>query len=189
MIQLIFEGPKGSGKSTLTERYSKKYEAKVEHFSGDRHLLTQQFLQDATSRKNVIYDRGWLSYLIYGYIWNATQQFNAEIDGPKLTLHSWAPLGDSQFQSLIDATQQKYVILYSSNYQLLVDRLNARSENAGKHYTKKELQDLKKSNTMFKHYGKMMQELYGDKIIAIDIAKTQDFKELDQLILGENHEQ
>ena len=189
MIQLIFEGPKGSGKSTLTERYSKKYDAKVEHFSGDRHLLTQQFLKDATSRKNVIYDRGWLSYLIYGYIWNATQQFNAEIDGPKLTLHSWAPLGDSQFQSLIDATQQKYVILYSSNYQLLVDRLNARSENAGKHYTKKELQDLKKSNTMFKHYGKMMIELYGDKVIVIDIAKTQDFKELDQLILGENHEQ
>ena len=189
MIQLIFEGPKGSGKSTLTEHYSKKYDAKVEHFSGDRHLLTQQFLQDATSRKNVIYDRGWLSYLIYGYIWNATQQFNAEIDGPKLTLHSWSPLGDSQFQSLIDATQQKYVILYSSNYQLLVDRLNARSENAGKHYTKKELQDLKKSNTMFKHYGKMMQELYGDKVITIDIAKTQDFKELDQLIVGENHEQ
>ena len=178
MIHYVLEGPKGSGKSTLSRELAQLHQSAVQHFSSENYLKMSQLLHDSTSHESVIYDRGWLSYLIYGFLWNAEQDFVVHHDGPEMMIRTWAPLHKGHFNELIDAIQYHYIIFYSSNDDLLLKRLEKRAVEEGKGYTKHEKEVLKESNIMFKHYAKLFKDLYPDKVIAIDIANTESLNQL-----------
>ena len=178
MIHYVLEGPKGSGKSTLGRELAQLHQSTVRHFSSENYLKLSQLLHDSTSHESVIYDRGWLSYLIYGFLWNAEQDFTVHHDGPEMMIKTWAPLHKGHFNELVDAIKHHYIIFYSSDPELLLARLEKRTVEEGKGYTKHEKEILKESNIMFKHYAKLFKDLYPDKVIAVDIANKESLKHL-----------
>ena len=174
MIHYVLEGPKGSGKSTLGRELAQLHQSTVQHFSSDNYLKMSQLLHES-----VIYDRGWLSYLIYGFLWNAEQDFTVHRDGPEMMIRTWAPLHKGHFNELVDAIKYHYIIFYSSDVDLLLNRLDSiDAALESKEYNKSEKEILKESNIMFKHYAKLFKDLYPDKVIAIDIANKESLNQL-----------
>lgn len=185
-INYIIEGPKGVGKSTLANQLSLKFDNHVivKHFDSTHLLDMNEMNQHKIERTNYIYDRGYLSYLVYGWVQNYHQSFETIVNHDKIILKSWSPLSREHFVEWlnnVDEENGKIYIMYASDWLVLKDRIMKREKESGKGATQDELEALEMSNTMFKHYAfilKKMEEIENkknnkshNKIIPIDICE------------------
>lgn len=172
MISYIIEGPKGSGKSTLSNLIQNQFGGEIKHYNGDNYLTTEKLINDKQSDKLFIHDRGFLSYFVYGFVSNIKQDNDFEIStiGSQLNIKVWAPLTQNDFTDWIDSCDNKLIILYASDDKLLFDRIKKRESEIGKGATKKELSFIKNSNQLFYTMGQMFKFLRPEKVELLDIC-------------------
>lgn len=189
MLLYNFEGPKGTGKSTLSKLLANYHEVhdktpvEIRHFDSDNIVGYKDLLDAQDAPYNLIFDRGLLSYQLYDWLWNNGLSECVEKDYLGLSVSLKQPVNKSHFDTLMNEIRYKYVILYSSNPELLEMRIEKRKLEDGKGMTSLEKQTLRESNAYYKAMGEFLKYLYPDKVLLIDIADEQTPEELMEQIL------
>lgn len=168
------EGPKGSGKSTLTQMLMSTGVAdELHYYDGNWETLVTEssVYADHNSKFKFIHERGFLSQIIYTLMSDANPDFEGRsfYDGPKMTFSTWRVTPLPTMLNYIDLLHHKLVIMYADDPELLLDRITKRKEQTGKYATEAELQVLKNSNILFKYFGQMLKELRPDKVMLFKI--------------------
>lgn len=185
MLLYNIDGPKGSGKSTLAKELSNRYKARLEYFDSTR-VVTDSDFDINFLKDDVIFERGMLSYMIYGFLWNAQQEFEVIHKFNEMTVKTWTPMSAMHFDKLIETIKHKFIILYSSDSDLLIDRINSREKETGKGATDFEMSQIKDSNQLFKSWGEYFAKKYPDKILLIDVLQFSSVDEIIDLIERSN---
>lgn len=189
MLLYNFEGPKGTGKSTLSKLLANYHEVhdkapvEIRHFDSDNIVGYKDLLDAQDAPYNLIFDRGLLSYQLYDWLWNNGLSECVEKDYLGLSVSLKQPVNKNHFDTLMNEIRYKYVILYSSNPELLEMRIEKRKHEDGKGMTPLEKQTLRESNAYYKAMGDFLKYLYPDKVLLIDIADEQTPEELMEQIL------
>lgn len=189
MLLYNFEGPKGTGKSTLSKLLANYHEVhdkapvEIRHFDSDNIVGYKDLLDAQDAPYNLIFDRGLLSYQLYDWLWNNGLSEAVDKDYLGLTVSLKQPVNKNHFDTLMNEIRYKYVILYSSNPELLEMRIEKRKHEDGKGMTSLEKQTLRESNAYYKAMGEFLKYLYPDKVLLIDIADEQTPEELMEQIL------
>ena len=189
MLLYNFEGPKGTGKSTLSKLLATHYElhnrvpVEIRHFDSDNIVSYKDLLDTESESYDLIFDRGLLSYQLYDWLWNNGLSECVEKDYLGLSVSLKQPVNKNHFDTLMNEIRYKYVILYSSNPDLLETRIENRRQESGKGMTPLEKQTLRESNVYYKAMGEFLKYLYPDKVLLIDIADEQTPEELMEQIL------
>lgn len=189
MLLYNFEGPKGTGKSTLSKLLANYHEVhdkapvEIRHFDSDNIVGYKDLLDAQDAPYNLIFDRGLLSYQLYDWLWNNGLSEAVDKDYLGLTVSLKQPVNKNHFDTLMNEIRYKYVILYSSNPELLEMRIEKRKHEDGKGMTSLEKQTLRESNAYYKAMGEFLKYLYPDEVLLIDIADEQTPEELMEQIL------
>lgn len=178
------EGPKGSGKSTLTQLFMSNHIVdEIHYYDGNwKTLVSESSVHaDHASKFKFIHERGFLSQIIYTFMANANPDFEGRsyYDGPKMTFSTWRITPLPIMLDYIDNLKHKLVILYAEDSNTLIDRLNLRKEQTGKYATDNELEVLKNSNILFKYFGQMLKEMKPDKVMLLRI---EDFDSAESIM-------
>lgn len=190
MLLYNFEGPKGSGKSTLSKLIADYYEVRkgrpveIRHFDSDNIVGYKDLLD--TQDHDLIFDRGLLSYQLYDWLWDNGLSESVDKDYLGLSISLKQPVNKKHFDILLNEIRYKYVILYSSNPELLETRIEQRRQENGKGMTELEKRTLRESNAYYQAMGEFLKYLYPDKVILIDIVDEQTPEELAEFILKES---
>lgn len=190
MLLYNFEGPKGSGKSTLSKLIANYYETKtrvpveIRHFDSDNIVGYTDLLDTQDNSYDLIFDRGLLSYQLYDWLWDNGLSENVNKDYLGLSISLKQPVNKKHFDILMNEIRYKYVILYSSNPELLEMRIEKRKRESGKGMTPLEKQTLRESNAYYQAMGEFLKYLYPDKVLLIDVADEQTPEELMEHILS-----
>lgn len=189
MLLYNFEGPKGTGKSTLSKLLATHYElhnrvpVEIRHFDSDNIVSYKDLLDTENESYDLIFDRGLLSYQLYDWLWDNGLSEAVDKDYLGLAVSLKQPVNKNHFDTLMNEIRYKYVILYSSNPKLLEMRIEKRKHEDGKGMTSLEKQTLRESNAYYKAMGEFLKYLYPDKVLLIDIADEQTPEELMEQIL------
>lgn len=187
MLLYNFEGPKGSGKSTLGKLIANYYEVhkgrpvEIRHFDSDNIVGYNDLLD--TQDHDLIFDRGLLSYQLYDWLWDNGLSESVDKDYLGLSISLKQPVNKKHFDILMNEIRYKYVILYSTNPDLLETRIEERRQKNGKGMTPLEKQTLRESNAYYQAMGEFLKYLYPDKVVLIDIVDEQTPEELVEFIL------
>lgn len=190
MLLYNFEGPKGSGKSTLSKLIANYYETKtrvpveIRHFDSDNIVGYNDLLDTQANTYDLIFDRGLLSYQLYDWLWDNGLSETVDKDYLGLSISLKQPVNKKHFDILMNEIRYKYVILYSSNPELLEMRIEQRKRESGKGMTPLEKQTLRESNAYYQAMGEFLKYLYPDKVLLIDVADEQTPEELMEHILS-----
>lgn len=192
-VKYIVEGSKGSGKSTLCKMIKQKHKDQFVHYHHfhSTHLLDMNEMYKHRYDDNLhVYDRGYLSYLIYGWVQDYHQTFETYVDHDTITLKSWSPLSRKHFVEMINNLDDdgKMIIFYASDVSILFDRLNKRLKDTGKYATDDELDALEMSNELYRAYGHILQSMERienkkngtnhQKVVTFDICSDEDIQQL-----------
>lgn len=162
-VNYIIEGPKGAGKSTLAMQLKEQlgFNTSIIHFDSTHLLDIDKMKEHRLHHQHYIYDRGYLSYLVYGWVQNYHQKFETKVYFDKIELKSWSPLSREHFiEWLNNVDDNGYIyILYASDWTILKERIEKRRIEDGKGATKDELEAIEMSNTMFKNYAHILEKM------------------------------
>lgn len=192
MLLYNFEGPKGTGKSTLSKLLATHYElhnrvpVEIRHFDSDNIVSYKDLLDTESKSYDLIFDRGLLSYQLYDWLWDNGLSESVNKDYLGLSVSLKQPVNKNHFDTLMNEIRYKYVILYSSNPDLLETRIENRRQENGKGMTPLEKQTLRESNAYYQAMGTFLKYLYPDKVLLIDIADEQTPEELVEYILHDS---
>lgn len=176
-ILFNFEGPKGSGKSTIINKFLDDYpNISVRKFDSNTIVTNDEFIY--ASKNDVIFDRGILSYQIYDWLWNNNISKQEKLDFSTYSLNIKTPINKEHFDYLIKNIKYKLVIFYSSDIELLINRINKRKAEINKGADELEWKTLHDSNLYFKYMGMFLQELYPDKVLLIDVNNNMNIDEM-----------
>lgn len=184
VILCNIDGPKGSGKSTLSKELSDRLKAKVKYFDSHRVVTDEDFNLNHL-RENLIFERGLFSYMIYGFIGNAQQSFDVDRRFNEIRIKTWTPLSEMHIDKLYENIEYYSIFLYASNSQDLLDRIQHRKNQTGKGATYKELLQLDKSNELFKLWGNYYKHVYPDKTLVYDVSAYQNIDDLVDDVMNE----
>lgn len=155
MINIVLEGPKSSGKSTIANHFVKKG-FKYFHSSSETlndlkyhiELLSQnkRIFNGEDSEKRVI-DRFSVGEMIYPSLYGRKGKLD------------W-----NGFTYTMCDINTVYVILYSSDINLLINRINKRGRNT----EDEQIEYVKKSNEMFEFIGKNFN---NKNILVFDVSE------------------
>ena len=149
--KVVLEGPKGTGKSTVSKRFIEEEDYVYYHSSSETENDLKYHLDLLKLDNNqVIIDRFSLGEIIY----------------PEITKGRKSKLTKEEFNETFNFDGVVYVILYASDIQLLKDRVL----NRGKSFTEEEFQLIEDSNKAFEKYGKELQN--GKNIVCIDVCEN-----------------
>ena len=166
---VIFEGPDGIGKSTLIYHIRRDFfDGKVDifKFSDTSDVSFSNYKEKLEADLgNIIMDRFNLSEDVYSTVY---QRY------PKNSL-----LDHLKTFSLIKDLDAIYIILYSSNPDLLWERCHQRGD------TEKVYSNLLDLNDYYYQIGKELRKLYPRNIRLIDVATTANIFEDVEKILKE----
>lgn len=190
MLLYNLEGPKGVGKSTIGHALTTYFKQKngldiyLKHFDSN-DILTNDILMES-DKKDYIFDRGLLSYQLYDWLWNngLSERYNKDYLGLSIRLKQ--PVNKQHFDQLMEKIQYKYIILYSSNEELLFDRISNREKLTGKGMNQLEKDTLVQSNKYFETMGQFLQYLYPEKVLLIDVTQFNTVDELKDYILKQS---
>lgn len=192
MLLYNFEGPKGTGKSTLSKLLATHYElhnripVEIRHFDSDNIVSYKDLLDTESESYDLIFDRGLLSYQLYDWLWDNGLSESVNKDYLGLSVSLKQPVNKNHFDTLMNEIRYKYVIMYSSNPDLLETRIENRRQENGKGMTPLEKQTLRESNAYYQAMGEFLKYLYPDKVLLIDIADEQTPEELMEYILHDS---
>lgn len=192
MLLYNFEGPKGTGKSTLSKLLATHYElhnrvpVEIRHFDSDNIVSYKDLLDTESKSYDLIFDRGLLSYQLYDWLWDNGLSESVNKDYLGLSVSLKQPVNKNHFDTLMNEIRYKYVILYSSNPDLLETRIENRRQENGKGMTPLEKQTLRESNAYYQAMGEFLKYLYPDKVLLIDIVDEQTPEELVEYILHDS---
>lgn len=192
MLLYNFEGPKGTGKSTLSKLLATHYElhnrvpVEIRHFDSDNIVSYKDLLDTENESYDLIFDRGLLSYQLYDWLWDNGLSEAVDKDYLGLTVSLKQPVNKNHFDTLMNEIRYKYVILYSSNPDLLETRIENRRQESGKGMAPLEKQTLRESNAYYQAMGEFLKYLYPDKVLLIDIVDEQTPEELVEYILHDS---
>lgn len=190
MLLYNLEGPKGVGKSTIGHALNTYFKQKdgldiyLKHFDSN-DILTNDILMES-DKKDYIFDRGLLSYQLYDWLWNngLSERYNKDYLGLSIRLKQ--PVNKQHFDHLMEKIQYKYIILYSSDEELLFDRISNREKLTGKGMNQLEKDTLVQSNKYFETMGQFLQYLYPEKVLLIDVTQFNTVDELKDYILKQS---
>lgn len=176
-ILFNFEGPKGSGKSTIINKFLDDYpNISVRKFDSNTIVTNDEFKN--ASKNDVIFDRGILSYQIYDWLWNNNISKQEKLDFSTYSFNIKTPINKEHFDYLIENIKYKLVIFYSSDIELLINRINKRKAEINKGADELEWKTLSDSNLYFKYMGMFLKELYPDKVLLIDVNNNMTINEM-----------
>lgn len=179
------EGPKGSGKSTLANALVSKYNnLEIRKFDSNNIVSNYEF--EYAIDKDVIFDRGILSYQIYDWLWNNGISKLESNDFSTFNFFIKTPINKKHFDILFSKLKYKMVIFYSSDFDILKSRIENRNKETGKGANELEWSTLKDSNLYFKYMGLFLKELYPDKVELIDVAENKTVDEIIDFISNED---
>lgn len=171
-IKYVIEGPKGTGKSTLVKNLESKLKAQVRYFTADTCLDLPTIQSDSKTKTPVIYERGYLSRFVYGWLWNLK---------PDVKENPYLQVTRQDFEDLLKEVD-KYIILYASVPSILHTRIDKRLKETGKGMEDFEKQELDLSNTFFIQFGKVLQEMYPSKVMMVDTCLYNTPEKLLELV-------
>lgn len=178
MLLFNVDGPKGSGKSTLAKALSEKYQADHKYFDSKRVVTDDDFSLQNLLVKDVVFERGMMSYMIYGFLWNAQQEFEVVRSFNEMQIKTWVPMSSMHFEKLFSTIKYKMIVLYSSDDRVLEERINYRESTTGKGASDLERSQLKDSNMLFKQWGEYFKYKYPDKILLIDVSQHDNIESI-----------
>lgn len=163
----MIDGPQGSGKTSAVYKLREMYPDAI-YRKFDSKVYMQDYLHDDYKRsqngENFIYERGMLSYAIYGMLWNSEQSIvNFKID--------WLPVKRCDFQEMIQLIDHTYIV-YASNGQDLIDSIHRRTAETGRVLPTMEYEVVLESNMLFPGYGEMLKSYAPEKVTLIDFSKN-----------------
>lgn len=170
MILYAIEGAKGSGKSTLARQISGYRKANVKAFEQGDYVTKDIIDEDSWSLEDFIHDRGLLSFAAYGFSRNYKPIVETQHIMNETIYKTWAPLTMRDYEYWLDNIQEKLIVLYSSDPEVLVKRIKGREKIMNKGATKDEFRELEVTNQYFYHMGSVLKYLRPDKVELIDIA-------------------
>lgn len=187
MILFNIEGPKGSGKSTVTRRLADELNAEIIKFDSDNVVEYDDF--EYAKSHDVIFERGMVSYQIYDWLWNngLSEQLDRGFSRMNLTVKQ--PMNQKQYDYFFEQMDGPLIILYSSNVNELSRRIHKRDDAIGKGANDLEWKTLVASNTWFEHFGAILKAIYPEKVVVLDIMKysTQElmYGKIKSILKGE----
>ena len=174
-ILCVIDGPKGSGKTTLASTIAERLNAEHVTFNADRRCTQELIRSCAASDTPYVFERGCLSELIYRWLWNS-QNLTGQgvLDQPTRDR--------ADFELLLDSTQA-FVILTSSESDLLIERINGRFIESGKGMEDFERNELELSRVLFDAWGQILSAINPEKVhtLLIDSRPTID-EEIDSIM-------
>lgn len=164
---IVIEGPDGIGKSTLINHLKKDFfkdNVDIIKFSDTSNVSFHNYKEKLESDVgNIIMDRFNLSEDVYSTVYQRNPR-NSLLDHLKTF-------------SLIEDLNAIYIILYSSNLDLLWERCHQRGD------TEKVYDNLFDLNDYYHQVGKELRKIYPNNIKLIDIAMTPNiFEDVDKLL-------
>ena len=166
---IVVEGPDGVGKSTLINHLKKNFfneNVNIFKFSDISDISFENYKEKLeTNVKNIIFDRFNLSEDVYSTIYERH---------PKNSL-----LDHLRTFTLVEDKDVVYIILYSSNLNLLWERCHQRGD------TEKVYNNLLNLNDYYYQVGKELRRIYPKNIKLIDIATTANIFEYIENVLKE----
>lgn len=183
MIIFNMEGPKGSGKSTFIDCFLKNH-SDVLYMKFDSDVIVNNEALEIARSCDVIFDRGLLSYQIYDWLWNNDLSLKKSDDFSSTSISFKRPLNQKHYDTLMELVSGKYIILYSSDPNLLVDRIKSRKATIGKGANELEWQTLRDSNEYYKAMGQFLKYKYPDKVELIDVAGIGSVTDMYNYIMG-----
>lgn len=171
---IIVEGPDGAGKSTLIKRIEKEFfnkKANIFRFSDTSDISFNDYKEKLeTDVDNIIIDRFNLSEDVYSTVYQRHPK-NSLLDHLKVF-------------SLVEDLDVIYIILYSSNLNLLYERCHQRGD------TEKVYNNLLNLNDYYYQIGKELRKIYPKNIKLIDIAITPNiFDDVKEILKEAQNEQ
>lgn len=166
---IVVEGPDGVGKSTLINHLKKNFfneNVNIFKFSDISDISFENYKEKLeTNVKNIIFDRFNLSEDVYSTVYERH---------PKNSL-----LDHLRTFTLVEDKDVVYIILYSSNLNLLWERCHQRGD------TEKVYNNLLNLNDYYYQVGKELRRIYPKNIKLIDIATTANIFEYIENVLKE----
>ena len=166
---IVVEGPDGVGKSTLINHLKENffhYNVEVFKFLDTSDISFENYKDTLeTKLDNIIFDRFNLSEDVYSTIYERH---------PKNSL-----LDHLRTFTLVEDKDVVYIILYSSNLNLLWERCHQRGD------TEKVYNNLLNLNDYYYQVGKELRRIYPKNIKLIDIATTANIFEYIENVLKE----
>lgn len=166
MLKISIDGPKGSGKSTLSSLFATELEARHE-VASYKHVYTPEQYKaiinghDQTGiERDLIMERGIMSSWVYTWL----------RDGTFFCDDWYKPLSISHFREVISEFDA-FVVLYASDENWLRKRINQRLGDTGKGADAREIRELAQTNElyrMFAHFFKTQCSM--DNVFMIDIC-------------------
>lgn len=178
MISYVFEGAKGTGKSTLVNYVNNVLGHEINEWSDAKKLFVNDLDKHINDEKYHVYGRGFLSYSVYRWAQDYETILESKHHFTELQTTALVALSRKHFEYLIDNVDH-YVVLYASNENDLFNRIKKRNAEIGKGATKDEWDVIGITNQAFKSYGEMLKYLRPDKVKLIDIS---DQKQIDDFI-------
>lgn len=157
-MNIILEGPKASGKTTLAELLIKEGYGRI-HLDSDTKNDYDFHLELLEDNDKTVFDRFSIGEIIYSKI------FNRE---PKMTI--------TQMENTLLKNNAKCIILYSSDLNLLEKRILNRDK--GKEI---DFETLRKSNEYFEFLAYHLSK--HDNVISFDVSKYNAYQILEELEL------
>lgn len=159
-MNIILEGPKASGKTTLAELIMKEGFGRV-HLDATTKNDFEFHNKLLIDNDKTVFDRFSIGEIIYSQIYNRE---------PKMTL--------SQMEESLLKENTKCVILYSSDFMLLVNRISNRDKDKNIDYDA-----LEKSNKLFEFFAFHLSR--HENIVSFDVSKYDAKRIMEELNIEE----
>lgn len=197
MINLILmdiEGPKAIGKTTVTNKLMNKYQKELDeksensrkmfngkiiyhHFYGENIMTQQKVAEDAARKKQAfVYDRGFLSSMIYTYLYNIKSNLDIDWDNMKIRSGDFFNIVTTKddLEYIIQHVKH-YIIMFADNEDTLINFMQERAKTENRYDSPEERETLFEQNYLFKMYGKLFAKKF-DNVTLIEVGQNHTKK-------------
>ena len=162
-MKINIDGPKGTGKSTLSALFRESLNARHEYVSYKRVYNVDEYVRliNLNDSRDLIMERGILSSWIYTWLRDGVFEGNG-----------WfKPAHMSDFKRVIDEFDA-FIVFYSSDPDVLLSRIDERDTLTGKGADDREREEIARTSELFRLFAEFLRD-YCDclNIEVIDVAK------------------
>ena len=164
-MKINIDGPKGTGKSTLSALFRESLDARHEYVSYRRVYNVDEYVDliNLNDSRDLIMERGILSSWVYTWLRDGVFEGNG-----------WfKPAHMSDFKRVIDEFDA-FIVFYSSDPDILLDRINERQSQTGKGADDREREEIARTSELFRLFAEFLRDFCDCKNIeVIDVAQDK----------------